>query len=115
MHVVALEGAGDPSGLSSLLQRQLRDGDLLARIDRLRFVILQKNVSGPADAEACARRLSGLNAPTPFHVRTALPQYRGGAAGQRPPTACAKRSRRRARMAPKRGVKAKPFGAFFRG
>ena len=83
LHVVALEGAGDPSGLAALLQRQLRGGDLLARIDRLRFVILQRNVSGPADAEACARRLSGLNAPTPFPVMTALPQSGGGAADQR--------------------------------
>jgi CheY-like chemotaxis protein len=83
LHVVALEGEGDPFGLAASLQRQLRGGDMLAPLDHRRFVILQKNVFGPADAEACARRLSGLRAPAPFHVRTALPQTSGGSADQR--------------------------------
>ena len=79
LHVVTLEGAGDPFGLAASLQRQLRGGDSLARLDHRRFVILQKNVFGPTDAEACARRLSGLSAPTAFHVRTALPPDWGDA------------------------------------
>jgi CheY-like chemotaxis protein len=85
LHVITLEGAGDRSGLAApslaaSLQRQLRGGDRLARLDHRRFVILQKNVVGAADAEACARRLSGLGA---LNVRTALPQDRGGDADQR--------------------------------
>jgi CheY-like chemotaxis protein len=102
LHVVALEGAGDPSGFAALLQRQLRGGDRLARLDRLRFLILQSNVFGPADAQACARRLSGLSAPTPFHVTTALPQPTGGGAEQRA-AACLREATAPAR---EQGVKA---------
>ncbi len=100
LHVVTLEGSGDASGctassLAASLQRQLRGGDRLAHLDHRRFVILQKNVLGPADALACARRLAGLGA---IHVRTALPQDRGGDADQRA-AACL----REATEAPQRG------------
>ncbi len=76
MHVVALDRSGDAEAIAGLLRRQLREGDVLARIADDRFALLQRKVLAPAEAAACARRLSGLCAP-PLHVGTALPQADG--------------------------------------
>ncbi len=64
LHVVAMEKREgrkfDPSSLAVALRRRLRDGDILARIDRLHFAIVQKIVVDPADSAAYADRLKAL-------------------------------------------------------
>ncbi len=87
LHVVEIDGAGrsnfDPSVVDAL-QRLLRGGDLLARIDERRFAILQKNVVDRADADACARRLRdsrGGAACVVLQVGTALPRPNTGDPG----------------------------------
>ena len=102
MHVVALDRPGDADAVAALLRRQLRDGDVLARIADDRFALLQKSVLDPADAQACARRLSGLCAP-PLHVGTAVPKA-GGLAPDAGASSCLRAATelalRRARPAP---------------
>jgi DNA-binding response OmpR family regulator len=86
LHVVVLDGAesgDDPAALAKRLQAKLRRDDLMARLDRRRFAILQRDVASAADAEACARRLRGLGA---LQIGTALP--RSGLAGEARATAC---------------------------
>jgi CheY-like chemotaxis protein len=84
LHVVALDEADgkpvDPERVAARLQKRLRGGDVLARIDHSRFAVLQKNIVDPADAQACARRLSSLRVAADLHVGTALPQSGGAEA-----------------------------------
>ncbi|WP_294541863.1 response regulator [uncultured Rhodoblastus sp.] len=64
LHVVEIGGPGrdsfDPDVVVAALRRQLRGDDLIARLDRRRFAVLQRNVFDAADADACARRLLAL-------------------------------------------------------
>jgi CheY-like chemotaxis protein len=66
LHVVEMAESSrepfDPAAIVAALRRQLRDDDLVARIDRRRFAILQKDIADPADANACARRLYAVRA-----------------------------------------------------
>jgi CheY-like chemotaxis protein len=86
LHVVEIDEAGhrnfDPSAIAAALRRLLRGDDLLARMDRRRFVILQKNVLDSADANACARRLLDLRDEAAggfLKVGTSLPRPDAGA------------------------------------
>ncbi len=66
LHVVEIDAADgahfDAAELVAALRRQKRVGDMLGRIDRLRFLVLQGDVANAAEAEACARRLRELAA-----------------------------------------------------
>jgi EAL domain-containing protein (putative c-di-GMP-specific phosphodiesterase class I) len=87
LHVVEIGESGrepfDPAVVVAALRRQLRGDDLVARIDRRRFAVLQKNVVDPADANACARRLSSSPAAGGVvKVGTSLPRGDAGAPGE---------------------------------
>jgi CheY-like chemotaxis protein len=60
IHVVEIAPAGEVADFSSALRRHLRDGDFVARLDPLRYAVLQTEVAGPADAQALLLRLFGL-------------------------------------------------------
>ena len=60
VHVVEIDAMGPAPDLSDALRGHLREGDLVARLDPLRYAVLQKEVVAPRDAQALARRLSSL-------------------------------------------------------
>ncbi len=83
LHVVEIDEADfEPSAAPAALRRLLRGDDVLARIDRRSFAILQKNVLDRADANACAHRLLDLRAGAAggvLRVGTSLPRPDAGA------------------------------------
>jgi CheY-like chemotaxis protein/EAL domain-containing protein (putative c-di-GMP-specific phosphodiesterase class I) len=84
LHVVEMAESSrdpfDPAAIAAALRRQLRDDDLVARIDRRRFAILQKDIVDPADANACARRLYATRAAGGvLKVGTSPPRFGAGA------------------------------------
>ncbi len=86
VHVVEIDAMGPPPDLSNALRGQLREGDLVARLDPLRYAVLQKEVAAPGDAQALARRLSSLRG-----LFAGVAALRGGAALPLPgqdPAAC---------------------------
>ena len=84
LHVVEMAESSrdpfDPAAIVAALRRQLREDDLVARIDRRRFAILQRDIVDPADANACARRLRATRAAGGvLKVGTSLPRSGAGA------------------------------------
>lgn len=96
LHAIALDEAAEAEGFAAQAQGRLRGGDRLVRIEPQLFVLLQKGVAGPGDAEACARRLAGLDAAAGARIGSALPQQGEGAAEERA-EACLREALERAR------------------
>jgi CheY-like chemotaxis protein len=63
VHVVEVVPAGPAPDLSEALRGHLRESDFVARLDPLRYAVLQEDVVGPSDAEALARRLPARGDP----------------------------------------------------
>ncbi|MGO8738500.1 hypothetical protein [Rhodoblastus sp.] len=79
LHVVEIDPIGPAPDLSGALRETLRDSDFVARLDPLRYAVLQNEVAAPADARALARRLSGLRG-----LFAGVAALRAGAALPRP-------------------------------
>lgn len=89
LHVLAFDPPfADMAAIETLLRGKMRDGDHFARIADRHFALLQRNVAGPQDARACARRLSEPPAALRAAVKvgTALP--RPGLPPEQAATAC---------------------------
>ena len=79
LHVLEIDPIGPAPDLSGTLRETLRDSDFVARLDPLRYAVLQNEVAAPADARALARRLSGLRG-----LFAGVAALRAGAALPRP-------------------------------
>ncbi len=75
VHVIEIDPIGPAPDLSEALRGHLREGDFVARLDPLRYAVLQKGVVAPRDAQALARRLSSLRG-----LFTGVAALRAGAA-----------------------------------
>jgi len=80
--------ASEPApDFSPLLAAQLREGDVVTRLDPLRYAVLQFKVARPADARALSRRLqrahSAFEGVAAFRVGLALPRAGAEPAAER--------------------------------
>jgi CheY-like chemotaxis protein len=84
IHVVEIDQTGPAPDLSEALRGHLRESDFVARLDPLRYAVLQNEVVAPRDAKSLARRLSSLRGLFPgvaaLRAGAALPLPGEGAA-----------------------------------